>query len=178
LVIDTASNTVITTIAVGVVVVGVAVSPDGTVAYVTELSTGTVEVIDTASNTVIATIPVGAGPAAVAFSPDGTRAYVANSSDRTVSVISVAAAPIDVWHPPDLMGELLGGVIADGGGWLVIGNHFIPIPPHSPLISIIARAAAPHVGGAVENPMLGNHVRLMLRRPSPAATSASSYIPE
>jgi YVTN family beta-propeller protein len=166
LVIDTATNTVITTIPVGVVVVGVAVSPDGTVAYVTELSTGTVVVIDTASNTVIATIPVGAGPASVAFSPDGTHVYVTNSNDRTVSVISVAAAPIDNFHPPDLFGELLGAVIRDGGGWFVIGNHFIPIPPRSPLISIIARAVAPDLGRAIANPKLARHIRNLLQAPN------------
>ena len=76
-------------------------------------------------------------------------------------------APIDDWHPPDLIGELLGGVIAEGGGWFVIGNHFIPIPPRSPLVSIIARAVAPYLGRAVENPKLGDDVRHLLQGPEP-----------
>ena len=60
-----------------------AVSPDGTRAYVTNLGSGTVSVIDTDTNTVIATITVGSGPAGVAVSPDGTRAYVTNLSSAT-----------------------------------------------------------------------------------------------
>jgi YVTN family beta-propeller protein len=145
--------------------VGVAFSPDGTVAYATELSTGSVSVIDTASNTVIATVAVGAGPAGVAFSPDGTHVYVTNSNDRTVSVISVAAMPFDDSHTPDLFGELLGGVTRDGGGWLIIGNHFIPIPPRSPVAALIARAVAPDLGRAIENPKLGRHIRNILQNP-------------
>jgi YVTN family beta-propeller protein len=56
-VIDTASNTVVATIPVGAFPEGVAITPDGTRAYVTNES-NTVSVIDTATNTVVATIPV------------------------------------------------------------------------------------------------------------------------
>ena len=76
--IDTATNTVIATVPVGDYPVGVAVTPDGTRAYVTNCDADTVSVIDTATNTVIATIPVGDRPGDVAVSPDGTRAYVTN----------------------------------------------------------------------------------------------------
>ena len=81
-VIDTATNTVTATITVGAGPVGVAVSPDGTRAYVTNLGDDTVSVIDTATNTVTATIPVGDDPVGVAVSPDGTRAYVTNYQRR------------------------------------------------------------------------------------------------
>ncbi len=67
-----------------------AVTPDGTRAYVTNNVGGTVSVIDTATNTVIdGPIDVGGLPLTVAVSPDGTRAYVANSPG-TVSVINTA----------------------------------------------------------------------------------------
>ena len=59
-VIDTASNTVVATIPVGVNPVGVAITPDGTRAYVTNEGSNTVSVIDIATNTVVATISVGA----------------------------------------------------------------------------------------------------------------------
>ena len=58
-VIDTASNTVTATVAVGTQPFGVAVNPAGTRVYVTNLSSNTVSVIDTASNTVVATVAVG-----------------------------------------------------------------------------------------------------------------------
>ena len=91
LVIDTATNTVVATIAVGQTPFGVAITPDGTRAYVTNQNSNTVSVIDTATNTVVATIPVGLRPAGVAITPDGTRAYVANvCRDNTVSVIDTA----------------------------------------------------------------------------------------
>jgi YVTN family beta-propeller protein/VCBS repeat-containing protein len=69
----------------------VAVSPDGTRAYIVNNGSGTVSVIDTATNTVIgAPIPVGSAPFGVAISPDGGRAYVTTLADDTVSVIDTA----------------------------------------------------------------------------------------
>jgi YVTN family beta-propeller protein len=70
-VIDTATNAVVTTIAVGDTPVAVAVAPNGTRAYVTNFFSETVSVIDTATNAVVATIPVGNGPWGVAVSPGG-----------------------------------------------------------------------------------------------------------
>jgi YVTN family beta-propeller protein len=56
-VIDTASNIVVATIPVGVFPFGVAITPDGTRAYVA--NDNTISVIDTASNTVVATFAPG-----------------------------------------------------------------------------------------------------------------------
>jgi len=68
----------------------VAITPDGTFAYVTG-GVQTVSVIETASNTVVATVPVGDGPAGVAITPDGAFAYVSNNLSGTVSVIETAS---------------------------------------------------------------------------------------
>ncbi|MFC5881829.1 beta-propeller fold lactonase family protein, partial [Streptomyces virginiae] len=89
-VINTATNTVVATVPVGDAPQGVAVSPDGTRAYVTNYGADTVSVINTATNTVVATVPVGDAPQGVAVSRDGTRAYVINAGDDTVSVINTA----------------------------------------------------------------------------------------
>ncbi|PEQ46184.1 YncE family protein, partial [Bacillus cereus] len=78
-------NTVTATIPVGSFPTGVAITPDGNFAYVTNL--GDVSVIDTSTNTVIATVPVGSSPFCVAITPDGNFAYVTNNIDDTVSVI-------------------------------------------------------------------------------------------
>jgi YVTN family beta-propeller protein len=105
-VIDTLTNTVIDTIPVGNGPLGIAITPDGTRAYVTNFFFGnTVSVIDTLTNTVIDTIPVGNFPEGIAITPDGTRAYVTNSGDGTVSVIdtitnTVIGAPIPVGNFP------------------------------------------------------------------------------
>ncbi len=67
--IDTASNTVVATVRVGGFPNGVAVTPDGKQAYVTNLGSGTVSVIDTASNTVSATVAAGNTPLGVGIMP-------------------------------------------------------------------------------------------------------------
>jgi YVTN family beta-propeller protein len=68
----TASPTVIATIPVGIFPSDVAVSPDGSLVYVTNRDDNTVSVIDTDTNTTIGDpIPVGLAPSAVAVSPDG-----------------------------------------------------------------------------------------------------------
>jgi YVTN family beta-propeller protein len=80
-VIDTTTNTVIATIPVGTTPFGVAVSPDGSTAYVTNVNSNSVSVIDTASNTVRTTIAaVGVQPFGLASTPDGTRVYVGHGS--------------------------------------------------------------------------------------------------
>ncbi len=63
-VIDTATNTVVATIPVGLFPFGVAVTPDGKHVYVTNNNggSGNVSVIATATNTKVAAIPVGHGP--------------------------------------------------------------------------------------------------------------------
>lgn len=46
--------------------------------------------------------------------------------------------PRDLFHgaftPPDLVGTIFGGVDRDGGGWIYIGGHRIPIGPLGPAI--------------------------------------------
>ena len=92
-VIDTATNTVIATIPVGIGPRGVAVTPDGSKVYVTNVqlpNPSVVSVIATATNTVIATIPLGGESNGVAVTPDGRKVYVANSGSNNVFVIDTA----------------------------------------------------------------------------------------
>ena len=76
--IDTASNTVTATIPVGSNPLGIAITPDGHTAYVTDFSDDTVHVIDTATQAVTTTVNVGNGPLGIAITPDGRSVYVAN----------------------------------------------------------------------------------------------------
>jgi YVTN family beta-propeller protein len=79
---------------------GMAISNDGTTAYVSDHHICTVSVINLATQTVTATIPVGDHPESVALSPDGSEAFVNNSgpnagaqcstNENTTSVIDTA----------------------------------------------------------------------------------------
>jgi len=87
-VIDIATNTVIKEVTVGVGPLGIAITPDGSKAYVTNFGSitsldasdpgNTVSVINLGTNTVIDEVSVGFGPAGVAITPDGSKAYVSN----------------------------------------------------------------------------------------------------
>lgn len=106
-VIDTATNTVVATVTVGIGPYGVAITPDGAFAYVALFPTAgpnPVSVIDTATNTVVATVMVGGSPNAVAITPNGASAYVTNTNSNTVSVIDTAintvAATVMVQNGP------------------------------------------------------------------------------
>ncbi|KFL37059.1 hypothetical protein N788_11665 [Arenimonas donghaensis DSM 18148 = HO3-R19] len=89
-VIDSVTQTVVTTIPVGSGAWGVAASPDGTRVYVPNPGSNNVSVIDTSTNTVTATVPVGASPYGATVSPDGAELYVTNLGSGNVSVIDTS----------------------------------------------------------------------------------------
>jgi uncharacterized repeat protein (TIGR01451 family) len=102
-VIDTATNVVTATVTVGNGPQGVAITPDGTRAYVVNFFSNNVSVIDTATNTVT-TVDVGTNPFGVAITPDGAGAYVTNRTSGNVSVIdtgtNMVTATVDVGTAP------------------------------------------------------------------------------
>jgi YVTN family beta-propeller protein len=96
-VIDTSTNTVVTTIALcaGCSPAGLAVTPDGQFVYVAIQSNGSVNVIATSSNNVVATIPMcdcTSSPVGVAITPDGNRAYVTDVARSAIEVIDTNPA--------------------------------------------------------------------------------------
>jgi YVTN family beta-propeller protein len=70
---------------------GIAVTPDGSRAYVSTYGSNSVKAVDLASFAVITTITVGSLPVGVDITPDGAFVYVANFSSDSVSVISTAS---------------------------------------------------------------------------------------
>jgi YVTN family beta-propeller protein len=66
---------------------GVAVSPDGKRAYVTDYASGVLAVVDTNSKKVVDSVPVGSEPVSVVVSPDNSKIYVANSFSNSVTAI-------------------------------------------------------------------------------------------
>jgi YVTN family beta-propeller protein len=112
-VIDTSTNTVTGTIAVGNGPEGVVFSPDGTRAYVANSSGDTVSVIDTATNTVVATMTFAANsaPVALAITPDGQTLYVvefagevqavSTATNSVIATISLGGSPTTAAVTPD-----------------------------------------------------------------------------
>jgi YVTN family beta-propeller protein len=95
---DIVNRTLLHTITVGGDLRGIALSHDGSLAYVTDHVGNSLKVVDLAGGSVTHTVPVGAGALRVALSPDGTRALVTNNSAGTVTllglpVVTPAAAP-------------------------------------------------------------------------------------
>jgi YVTN family beta-propeller protein len=126
-VIDTATNTPVTTIPVGSGPYGVAVTPDGKYVYVAyhDSFPANVSVIDTATNTVVATIGAGSHPFGVAISPDGKTAYVANESDNSVSVINTATYAVATIPPVaglSPFGNPIGVAVTPDGKYVYVTN--------------------------------------------------------
>ena len=67
----------------------VAITPNGSEAYVTNTGSNTVTPINLLTDTPGSAVPVGHEPIGVAISPDGTRAYVANYGSSTVTPINL-----------------------------------------------------------------------------------------
>jgi YVTN family beta-propeller protein len=137
-VIDTAASSVIGTISAGLggFSRGIAVSPDGSRAYVTSIDSGTVGVIDTTSNSVVGTVSGLSFPTGVIFSPDGTHAYVTNGNDGTVAVIDTATLAVVNTIPVGFSPHNL--AITPDGSTLYVANTTDP----SGSVSVISTATS------------------------------------
>src|SRR6266851_3313219 len=130
-VINTMTDALVAVIPVQFSPLGVAITPNGKFAYVTNTGAvcdlcpfnqpSSVSVIDTATYSVVATIPVGQYPAAVAITPSGAFAYVANFNSNSVSVIDTAtntvAATVTVGTGP------WGIAITPNGAFAYVTNY-------------------------------------------------------
>ena len=74
-------------------IIAIAITPDGSTAYVTDNGDGTVTPIDIATDVAGSPIAVGRAPAAIAITPDGSSAYVVNQGDGTVTHVLLPSTP-------------------------------------------------------------------------------------
>ena len=124
--VDTASQSVIAELPVGVDPRSIALSPDGATAYIANQGSDAISVVDLASTGVITAVAVGDRPVGVAASPDGRLVAVAELGDdrvrfldasglRTLSVVPVADRPHGLAFTPDgqylLVTHLLSGKV-------------------------------------------------------------------
>ncbi len=111
----------------------VAFSPDGDVAYVVNIASGTVSVIDTATQTVIHTLVVGTNPVAVAFLPDGSKAYVVRQTVPTGFVIPIDA----LTDPPTVLPSITVGMTPSDLAPTLSGNEIYVTNSQSRTLSVI-----------------------------------------
>jgi YVTN family beta-propeller protein len=123
-VLDVTTNDLITTIPAGSAPTAVAITPDGSRAYVTN-HLDTVSVVDIATNAMIETISVGFFPRDVAITPDGSRAYVANTFSDTLSVIDTATNQV-IDTIPGLADPVQLAITPDGSRAYVATQGFSP----------------------------------------------------
>jgi YVTN family beta-propeller protein len=89
-------------IPVGTGALTVALSPDGSLAYVVAAGDGSIVVIDTVANEVLKTIPYGdpaqpgLDPSVVGISPDGKNLYISNYADGTVTAVRIVPVAPEV----------------------------------------------------------------------------------
>jgi len=95
-VINTVSNAVVTTIAVGAAPYGVAVDSVNRRVYVANRTSDTLSVIDGASQEVVDTVPlpVDTRPFGVAVTPDGATVLITGQLNRTVLLYQVATGAL------------------------------------------------------------------------------------
>jgi YVTN family beta-propeller protein len=121
-VIDTATNTVVATLSGLGSPFGVAVTPNGSFAYVTNFQGTTVAVIDR-TNTVVATVPGLAQPFTIAVTPNGAFAYTGNLGNDTVSVISTATNALVATTPLPQGSQPVGVAILSNGSFVYVSDQ-------------------------------------------------------
>jgi len=140
--VNTATHAVGTPITVGSGPSAIAITPDASIAYVTNEGTtntspGSVTPIDLSTNTPGLAIPVGSGPDAIAITPNGLTAYVGNYNDNTVTPIDlvtntagtpipVGAAPTSITITPDGATAYVGLAFSSGIRLDLATNSIVP----------------------------------------------------
>lgn len=103
---------------------GIAVAPNGDVAYVTNSNGDTVTPVDIKSSpsSLESPIRVGSGPAAIAISSDGTRAYVSNFNSNTVTPINLATSPATPGRPIRVGNGPWSIAVSPNGKWVCVSD--------------------------------------------------------
>ena len=122
----------VATVTVGNNPEGVAVTPDGKHAYVTNFGSNNVTVVRTATNTVVATIPVGAEPLAVGVIPPPGVPFLAFSARLAITFGAAPNQDSFNLHSPITLSSTAPGLHPHRDPvTLSVGTFSITIPPGS-----------------------------------------------
>jgi YVTN family beta-propeller protein len=129
-------------VVVGGQTTGVALSPDGRTALVTDSevgnASGVLAVVDTATASVTARITVGSGPSGVVFSPDARLAYVADTGYVGAGNIDVVDLRRGIVTDSVPVGKQPAGLTLNGDGsrlYVIDATLYLPLPlPPTPTL--------------------------------------------
>ena len=108
IVVDLASDTVVTNISVGDADQGIVITPDGSKLFTANQLSSNVTVVSTATNTVIATVAANfqnsgttypLEPIGITINPQGTQVFVLGTIGRRATVIDVATMTVSPYAP-------------------------------------------------------------------------------
>jgi YVTN family beta-propeller protein len=126
-VLDLAAGRVSGHIPVGARPVGLALSADSGLLYVTSATpAGTVQIVDTECQRVVGVVAVSHTPVAAATAPDGQMLYVCNQFDNTVSVVDLHARE-EIARVP-VPREPVAAALTPDGRFLLVAN-LLPAGP-------------------------------------------------
>jgi len=128
-VVDSASRSIVAKVPVGDMPSALAVSPDGSAAYVANLLDGTISVISGASHAIMRTIALAPGdePYGVAVSPDGATLYVLltdAAADTYLATVDTATGATTSRTPQPVISSQATLVISPDGGALYTNPQF------------------------------------------------------
>jgi YVTN family beta-propeller protein len=124
--INTNSNIPSASIIVGNSPSSVAITPDGTTAYINVSGANSTVAIDIATNTIIGLpIPVGSNPQGIAISPDGRMVYTANYGSHDVTPIDLTTNPPTPMTPIPAGANPLSIAITPNGQFAYVVNTSI-----------------------------------------------------
>ncbi len=100
---------------------GVAITPDGTTAYVTYANTGQLGIWTANEGAYVDTVTIGGSPNFIVFTPDGSKAYVSDYSNSTIKVMDISDN--SVLKTIDFAGPVLqDAVVSPDGSHVYVSN--------------------------------------------------------
>jgi len=179
---------VIATIPVGSQPWGVAVSPNGATAYVSNTASNSISVIDLSSMSVTSTIPSINAPLGVALTPDGAQVYVsasgagafariATATHTVTQTISSSGAPGFCTTPNNIVANPAGGAMYASCG---SNNRGVSIDTSTQGVSSLASVTEPLNDLAVEPDGSGiawaRDTRVWFQSPGAFVTTSSAPV--